>query len=58
MLVAGKAVRHRWAECFDELLNVEGGLQASVMAVRGNRKMLESGRKNDRGGRAMRWRRK
>ena len=23
MLVDGNVVRHRWAECFDELLNVE-----------------------------------
>ena len=29
MLVDGKAVRHRWAEYFDELLNVHDGVHAS-----------------------------
>ena len=32
MLVEGKAVRYRWAEYFDELLNV----QASIVAVVGD----------------------
>ena len=45
MPVEGKAVRHRWAEYFDELLNV----QASVVAVGGDRRMPLFGRLNDRG---------
>ena len=30
MLVDGKAVKHRWAEYFDELLNVQDVVQAIV----------------------------
>ena len=33
MLVEGKAVRHRWCEYFDKLLNVQDGVQANVVAV-------------------------
>ena len=39
LLVEGKAVRHRWAEYFDELLNVQDGVQASIVAVGGDRRM-------------------
>ena len=31
MLVERKAVRHRWAEFFDELLNVQDTVQVSVV---------------------------
>ena len=32
-LVEGKAGRHRWAEYLEEMLNVEDGVQMSVVAV-------------------------
>ena len=48
MLVEGKAVRHTWAKYFDELLNVQNGVQANVVAVGGVRRMLVLGRLNDR----------
>ena len=48
MLVEGKAVRHRWAEYFDELLNVQDGVQANVVAIGGDRRMPMFGRLNDR----------
>ena len=48
MLVEGKAVIHRWAEYFDELLNVQNGVQASVVVIGGDRRMPVFGRLNDR----------
>mgnify|MGYP000336098029 CR=1 FL=1 len=35
MLVDGNAVRHRWAEYFDEMLNKKDGVQGSMLAVSG-----------------------
>ena len=49
MLVDGKAVRHRWVEYFDELLNVQDGVQASVVAVDGDNRMPVFDWLNDRG---------
>ena len=49
MLVEGKVAMHRLDEYFDELLNVEDGLQVSVVAVGGDRRMPVFGRLNDRG---------
>ena len=49
MLIDGKAARRRWAEYFEELLNVQDGVQASVVAVGGDRRMPVFGRLNDRG---------
>ena len=49
MLVEGKAVRQRWAEYFDELLNVQDGVQASIVALGGARRMPVFGRLNDGG---------
>ena len=31
MLIEGKAVRRRWAEYFEELLNVQNGVHANVV---------------------------
>ena len=39
--------RHGWDENFDELLNVEDGVQASILAVRGDRRMPVFGRLNE-----------
>ena len=39
MLVEGKAVRHRWAEYFYELPNVQDSVQASFVAEGGDRRM-------------------
>ena len=39
MLFEGMAVRHRWAEHFDEMLKVEDKVQASVVALGGDRRM-------------------
>ena len=39
MLFEGKAVRHRWAEYFDELLNVEDSVQSSIVEVDGDRRL-------------------
>ena len=44
MLVEGNAVRHRWAEYYDEMLNVEDGVHASIVAVGGDRNMSVFGR--------------
>ena len=49
MLIEGKAARRRWSEYFEELLNVQDGVQANVVAVGSDRKMLVFGRLNDRG---------
>ena len=49
MLIEGKAARRRWAEYFEELLNVQDCVQASVVAVGGDRRMPVFGRLNDRG---------
>ena len=49
MLIEGKAARRRWAEYFEELLNVQDSVQASVVAVGGDRRMPVFGRLNDRG---------
>ena len=43
MLIEEETVNHRWAEYFDEFLNV----QASVVAVGGDRKMPVFGRLDD-----------
>ena len=48
ILVEGKAVRRRWAKYFDELLNVQEDVQASVLTVGGDRRMLVLGRLNGR----------
>ena len=48
MLVEEKAVRHRWAEYFDELLNVQDGVKTNIVAVGGDRRMPVFGRLNDR----------
>ena len=48
MLIEGKAVRCRWAEHFEELMNVQDGVQASIVVVGGERRMLVFGRLNDR----------
>ena len=47
ILVEGKAVRHRRDKYFDELLNVQDGVQASVVAVGGDKRMPVFGRLND-----------
>ena len=45
MLIEGNAVRHIWAEYFDELLNVQDeDVQASVVAVGGDSTMPVFGR--------------
>ena len=49
MLVERKKVRHRWAEYFDELLNMQDGEQASIVVVGGYRSILVLGRLNDIG---------
>ena len=49
MLVVGNVFRRRQAEYFDLLLNVQDGLQASIVAVGGNRRMPVFGRLNGRG---------
>ena len=36
MLVEGNAVRKRWAEYFDELMNVEDDLQESIVEAGGD----------------------
>ena len=48
MLVEGQAVRYRWAEYFDELLNVQDGVQARVLAAAGYRMMPVFDKLNDR----------
>ena len=48
-LVERKADRHRWAENYEELLNVQDVLQASVAAVGSDRMMPVFGRLNDKG---------
>ena len=35
ILLEGNAVKHRWDEYFDELLNVEDGAHASIVAAVG-----------------------
>ena len=45
----GKAVRHRWDEYLDELLNVEDGVQASIVAIGEDRGILVFDRLNGRG---------
>ena len=57
MLIEGKAAKRRWAEYFEELLSVQDGVQASVVPVGGDRRMPVFGRLNDRGWRAMKWKR-
>ena len=49
MLVEGQAVRNRCADYIYELLNVQNGVHASVVAVGGDRRMPVFGRLNDRG---------
>ena len=49
MLFEWKAVRRRWAEYFPEMLNVQDGVQASTVAVGGDRRMPVFVRLNDRG---------
>ena len=49
MLIDGKEVRHRWVAYFDKLLNVQDGVQASIVAVRGERRMPVFGRLNHSG---------
>ena len=49
MLVVGKTVRRRLSEYLDELMYVEDGLQASVVAVGRDRRMLVLGRLNGKG---------
>ena len=48
MLVEGKAVKHRWSEYFDELFNVDYGVQVSVVVIGGDKRMSVFGRLNDR----------
>ena len=50
ILIEWKTVRHKWAEYFDELLNVLDSVQASVVAVGCDRIMPVFGRLIDRGG--------
>ena len=49
MLVEENEVRQKWAEYFDEQLHVEHTVQASTVAVGGNRKMHVFGNLNDGG---------
>ena len=49
MLVVGKAVKHRWAEYFDELLNEQNGVKASFVAMNDDRWMPVFDKLNDRG---------
>ena len=49
MLIEEKAARRRWAEYFEKLLNVQDGVQASVVAVGGDRRMPVLGSQNVRG---------
>ena len=39
MLIEGKSARRTWAEYFEKLLNVQDGVQASVVAGGGYRGM-------------------
>ena len=43
------AVRHRWVEFFEELLNLEDGVQASIVEVVRDRMMPVFDRLNTRG---------
>ena len=49
MLIERKATRRRWAEYFEELLNVQDSVQASVVFVGGDRRTPVFGRLNDKG---------
>ena len=49
MLIEGNAARRRWAEYFEELLNAQDSVEASVVAVDGDKRMPVFGRLNDRG---------
>ena len=40
MLVEEQAVRHRWAEYIDELLNVQDGVKASIVAWLGGHRWM------------------
>ena len=49
MLIEGNAARRRWVEYFEELLNAQDSVEASVVAVDGDKRMPVFGRLNDRG---------
>ena len=46
MLVDGNAVMQRWAEYFEEMLNVENDAQASIVVVVGDKMVHVFGRLN------------